>query len=100
MRKWNAFWPSRAWPKSLSIRLAIKINSLGALEWNSEWVPQNRSRDSSIEPMQRGNTVILLEILCLGGDLCRVELDLFWIFFGFDFNEPLDWVFNRFGQVV
>ena len=54
----------------------------------------------SIKSMQRGNTVILLEILRLGGDLCRVELDLFWIFFGFDFNEPLDWVFHRLGQVV
>jgi hypothetical protein len=54
----------------------------------------------SIKPMQRGNTVILLEILRFGGDLCRVELDLFWILFGFDFNKPLDWVFHRLGQVV
>jgi len=34
------------------------------------------------------------------GDLRRVEFDLFWVFFGFDFNEPLDWVFHRLGQVV
>src|SRR5712664_1494146 len=50
--------------------------------------------------MQCGNTVIFLEILRLSGDLCRIELDLLWIFFGLDFDEPLDWVFYRFGQVV
>src|SRR5947199_14791 len=50
--------------------------------------------------MQCGNTVILLEILRLSADLRRIELDLLWIFFGFDFDEPLDWVFYRFGQVV
>src|SRR5678815_640106 len=50
--------------------------------------------------MQCGNTVILLEILRLCGDLRRIGLDLLWIFFGFDFDEPLDWVFYRFGQVV
>src|SRR2546430_379297 len=55
---------------------------------------------SSLQSLQRGNTVILLKILCLSGDLCRIELDLLWIFFGFDFDEPLDWVFYRFGQIV
>src|SRR6266498_4291146 len=54
----------------------------------------------SIEPMQCRNTVILLEILRLSGDLCRIELDLLWIFFGLDFDEPLDGVFYRFGKVV
>src|SRR5207247_4013671 len=50
--------------------------------------------------MQCGNTVILLQILRLSADLCRIELDLLWIFFGFDFDEPFDWVFYRFGKVV
>src|SRR4029077_7832153 len=50
--------------------------------------------------MQCGNTVILLEILRLSGHLCRIELELLWIFFGLDFDEPLNWVFYRFGQVV
>ena len=101
MRKWNGSWPSRVQPKSLSIRPAIE-----STQWarTGSAIQRGHRRIArairSIKPMQRGNTVIVLEILCLAGDLCRVELDLFRVFFGFDFNEPLNWVFNCFGQVV
>jgi len=39
-----------------------------------------------------------LKLLGFGGDLRCVELDLFWIFFGLDFDEPVDGLFCRFAN--
>src|SRR5215469_9832258 len=50
--------------------------------------------------MQCGNTVALLQVLCLGSDLCSVEFNLFWIFFSLYFDETPDWLLYGFGQVV
>jgi hypothetical protein len=55
----------------------------------------------SIETMQRRDAVVFLEIGRFGGDLCRVELDLFGIFLSLDFDEAaVNRLFHRFARFV
>jgi hypothetical protein len=39
--------------------------------------------------MERRDAVVFLEIGRFGSDLRRVELDLFWIFFGLNLDETV-----------
>jgi len=56
---------------------------------------------TSVETMQGRDAVVFLEIGRFGGDLCRVELDLFGIFLSLDFDEAaFDRLFHRFGQIT
>jgi len=50
--------------------------------------------------MERGDPVVFLEIGCFGSDLRRVELDLFWIFFGLNLDETVNRLFHRFRQIA
>jgi hypothetical protein len=50
--------------------------------------------------LQGGDAVVLLKRGGFGGDLGGLELDLFRIFFGLDFDETFDRLFHCFGEVV
>jgi hypothetical protein len=55
----------------------------------------------SIEALQRRDAVVLLEEGRFLFDLRGVELDLFWIFFGLNFDETtFDWLFDRLGEIA
>ena len=52
-----------------------------------------------IETMKGRDSVVFLENGCLGSDLRRVELDLFWVLLGLDFDEAVNWLLHRFAEV-
>jgi len=62
---------------------------------------KRKPRGKSLESLQRLDVVVFLKGRCFGGDLRGVELDLLWIFFGIDLNEPaFARLFHRVGQIV
>ncbi len=53
-----------------------------------------------LQALQRGDAVTFLKRRRVFGYLGGVELDLFWIFFGLDFDEAaFDRLFDRFSQI-
>lgn len=56
--------------------------------------------ERSLQSLQRRNAVVFLKLGRFGGDLRRIKLDLFRIFFGLDFDETFDWMLHRFRQIV
>src|ERR1043166_3304199 len=70
------------------------------------WKIKQRSNEKStitaarsLQSFERRDAVIFLERGSVGGDLGSIELDLFRIFFGFDFYELVDRMLHRFGQI-
>src|SRR5437588_2645191 len=60
-----------------------------------------QSKPTSLQSLQRRNAVVFLKRGRFGGDLRCVELDLFWVFFGLDFDEAaFNWFFYRLGELI
>ena len=54
----------------------------------------------SLQPLERGQAILLLDLLFDGADLRGVEVDGFWVFVEFDLVEAVCWFLQRGGNVV
>src|SRR6266550_5005468 len=88
-------------PVAIRSLILFRIHPAKCKDVNHRGSREQTALSTSIETMQGRDAVVFLEIRRFGGDLCRVEFDLFGIFLSLDFDEAaFDRLFHRFGQIT